>query len=111
MASPMDERNGTSTREVDPFRDDALPVDLLLYPRMRGLGLDPSAVAARDATGFEMLRIRCRGCDVTVRCAADFADEFADPGWQDWRNYCPNATMLSILDMLERCGAADGSAS
>jgi hypothetical protein len=115
MISPLDTRYDHASdpaprgRACDPFGTDEPPVDLLLYPRMRMLGLDPHDVAGFGTDEFETLRRRCRACGMTVKCAADLADEFADPGWQDWRDYCPNATTLSIVDALRRCRAAADS--
>lgn len=81
--------------------------DLLLCRRMRALRLDPDELYCREPRAFGMLRRLCATCPVPGRCARDLADEFADPAWQDWRNYCPNATTLSILSALRGCGMGD----
>lgn len=78
--------------------------DLLLCRRMRALRLDPDELYCSEPRAFDVLRRRCAACPVPGRCARDLAEEFADPGWQDWRNYCPNATTLSILSALRACG-------
>lgn len=81
--------------------------DLLLCRRMRALRLDPDELYCSEPRAFGILRRLCATCPVPGRCARDLADEFADPAWQDWRNYCPNATTLSILSALRGCGTAD----
>lgn len=78
--------------------------DLLLCRRMRALRLDPDELYCSEPRAFGVLRKLCATCSVPGRCARDLADEFADPAWQDWRNYCPNATTLSILSALRACG-------
>ncbi|RAI44261.1 hypothetical protein CH341_10160 [Rhodoplanes roseus] len=77
--------------------------DLLLCRRMRALRLDPDELYCSEPRAFGILRRLCATCSVPGRCARDLADEFADPAWQDWRNYCPNATTLSILSALRAC--------
>lgn len=84
--------------------------DLLLCRRMRALRLDPDELYCSEPRAFGMLRRLCATCPVPGRCARDLADEFADPAWQDWRNYCPNATTLSILSALRGCGLDDAEA-
>lgn len=78
--------------------------DLLLCRRMRALHLDPDELYCSDPRAFSAMQRLCGNCDCPGRCAQDLGDEFADPGWQDWRNYCPNATTLSILSALQGCG-------
>ncbi|MDC7789733.1 hypothetical protein PQJ75_18870 [Rhodoplanes sp. TEM] len=87
-----------------PAARSAVADDLLLCRRMRALRLDPDELYCSEPRAFGVLRRRCAGCTVPGRCARDLADEFADPAWQDWRNYCPNATTLSILSALRACG-------
>ncbi|MFD2180806.1 hypothetical protein [Rhodoplanes azumiensis] len=84
--------------------------DLLLCRRMRALRLDPDELYCSEPRAFGMLHRLCATCPVPGRCARDLADEFADPAWQDWRNYCPNATTLSILSALRGCGLDDAEA-
>ncbi|MBK5956846.1 hypothetical protein CCR97_01250 [Rhodoplanes elegans] len=93
----------------DGFRTagSAVVDDLLLCRRMRALRLDPDELYCSEPRAFGMLRRLCATCPVPGRCARDLADEFADPAWQDWRNYCPNATTLSILSALRGCGMGD----
>lgn len=84
--------------------NDAGVDDLLLCRRMRALRLDPDELYCSEPRAFGVLRKLCATCSVPGRCARDLTDEFSDPGWQDWRNYCPNATTLSILSALRACG-------
>ena len=75
----------------------------LLRRRMKALHLDPNDV---DRPAAQIAGIRtglCAHCAARGQCMADLDDEFADPGWGDWRNYCPNATTLSILSTLDNC--------
>jgi len=36
--------------------------------------------------------------------------EVLDPAWQEWRDYCPNATTLSALGALQMCPDAQQQA-
>lgn len=92
--------------KVDAERPVGGPVvdELLLCRRMRALHLDPDELYCSEPWAFGVLRKLCATCEVQGRCSRDLADEFADPGWLDWRNYCPNATTLSILSALRECG-------
>jgi len=79
--------------------------DDLLPRRMAALHLDVDGFARREPLTFRELHRLCALCDSHRQCARGLADEMADPGWQDWRDYCPNATTLSLLSALEGCGA------
>ncbi|NVO13773.1 MAG: hypothetical protein HXX10_07030 [Rhodoplanes sp.] len=94
---------------VEPATDAGVD-DLLLCRRMRALRLDPDELYCNEPRAFSVLRKLCATCSVPARCARDLGDEFSDPGWQDWRNYCPNATTLSILSALRGCGPDEISA-
>lgn len=72
----------------------------LLARRMTGLHLDPEEFSRAEPTLFREFQRLCIACESKGRCARDLADEFADPAWQDWRDYCPNASMLSMLSTL-----------
>jgi hypothetical protein len=78
----------------------------LLYRRMAALGLDPTEFARAEPCAFRDFQARCSLCQSRRRCARGLADEFTDPGWQDWRNYCPNATMLAMYSTLQLCRGA-----
>lgn len=70
---------------------------------MQALHLDPDDV---DRPAAQLAGIKtglCAHCAARGKCMRDLDDEFADPGWGDWRNYCPNATTLSILSTLGNC--------
>jgi hypothetical protein len=66
--------------------------DLLLFRRMRLLGLDHVVVAHAEPLSFWELEARCRTCNNKERCACDLADTY-----RDWREYCPNGLMLDLL--------------
>ena len=74
-----------------------------LRERMDALHLEPQEFARREPAKFCELVTLCTTCESQERCALDLADEFVDPGWQNWRNYCPNATTLSVLSTLQLC--------
>lgn len=54
----------------------------------------------RAAKAWTMRLSSCARCAARGKCMRDLDDEFADPAWGDWRNYCPNATSLSFLRTL-----------
>jgi hypothetical protein len=76
----------------------------LLWRRMRALHLDPNYLARTLArTPTRVLGVRtglCARCEARGKCMHDLDHEFGDPNWGEWRNYCPNATTLSIMSML-----------
>jgi hypothetical protein len=86
----------------DPDRAD------LLRRRMAALHLEPGELARCEPITFRELQRRCTTCDSRGRCALDLADEFAGPTWQAWRDYCPNATTLSMLSTLQCCPSGVG---
>ena len=69
----------------------------LLKRRMRAMHLDPDDLARDPARMAGITTGLCARCEARGKCMLDLDDEFADPGWGDWRNYCPNATNLSLL--------------
>ena len=75
----------------------------LLERRMEALLLNPDEVAHVEPLSVRELQHRCVKCKNCKQCALDLADEFADPGWQSWRDYCPNAATLTMLGTFQRC--------
>lgn len=75
----------------------------LLKRRMRALHLDPDDLGRAPACFTGIKTGLCGRCEARGRCIRELDDEFADPGWGNWRNYCPNATTLSILSTLHEC--------
>lgn len=75
----------------------------LLRRRMKALNLDPDDVDRPAAKFLGIETGLCAHCASRGQCMKDLDDEFADPGWGDWRNYCPNATTLTILSTLGSC--------
>jgi hypothetical protein len=73
----------------------------LLERRMEALLLNPDEVTHTDPLMVGELRHRCVKCEKRRRCALDLADKFADPAWQCWRDYCPNAPTLLKLSALQ----------
>jgi hypothetical protein len=80
------------TEPTDPLRE-----------RMRALHLDPNEILNSETPAATELRRLCARCESRSRCMRDLVDEFADPAWQAWRDYCPNATALSVLNTLHGC--------
>jgi hypothetical protein len=78
----------------------------LLARRMALLHLEPGAFSRSEPATFRDLQRMCALCGVRERCAADLEDQGRDPAWQEWRDYCPNATTLSALAALEVCSEA-----
>jgi hypothetical protein len=79
----------------------------LLERRMEALSLNPDEVTQIEPLMVRELQHRCVRCEQRGRCALDLADEFADPGWQYWRDYCPNAATLMTLCTLQGCKQDD----
>lgn len=75
----------------------------LLKRRMRALHLDPDDLVRAPARMAGVKTGLCARCEARGKCLRALDDEFADPGWGDWRNYCPNATTLSLLSTLHEC--------
>ncbi len=93
------EREGAAA----PVVGDAAGKMDLLSRRMLALHLDPSEFARAELSALSELQRLCGRCRHRVQCEGDLADEFADPAWQNWRDYCPNANALSILSALRGC--------
>ena len=89
-----------------PHSDAPLPnlAASLLLRRMRHLHINPDELAWGELAVFRQLAIRCGQCTSTAQCARDLSDESADPFGEDWRDYCPNASMLSMLSTLHNVG-------
>ncbi len=87
-------------RWVSRFSPDPIS---LLERRMEALSLNPDELTYIEPLTVRELQHRCVNCEKRGQCALDLADEFADPGWQYWRDYCPNAATLITLSTLQRC--------
>jgi hypothetical protein len=75
----------------------------LLTRRMELLQLKPNELARTDPQLFRELQATCLLCEQPDTCAHALRDDSADPAWQDWRNYCPNSTRLTMLSTLKNC--------
>lgn len=78
----------------------------LLAQRMALLHLEPTAFARSEPAASRDLQRVCSLCNVRERCAGDLEEQSRDPAWQEWRDYCPNATTLSALAALQACSEA-----
>jgi hypothetical protein len=74
---------------------------ILLERRLQALALSSGDLAHTEPRMVRELQQRCVKCERSGQCALDLADEFADPGWQYWRDYCPNAAALTMLDAVQ----------
>ena len=80
----------------------------LLRRRMAGLRIEPGDLVFDGALLFSDLQRLCRSCQRKQECEAGLDNEFTDPGWDRWRNYCPDATTLSVSSMLSACRDTQG---
>lgn len=76
---------------------------ILLTDRMKSLRLDPDEFARFEPVVFQELSIRCRTCKSATRCASDLARNSSDQIDHEWRDYCPNASTLNVLGILQGC--------
>ncbi len=77
----------------------------LLDYRMAALGLDPMEISALVPQTFNRLQRVCSSCERSSRCVCDLAGDTADTAWKD---YCPNATDLLMIDLMLRAAHASG---
>jgi hypothetical protein len=85
-------------RWVSSYRPDPIS---LLERRMQALSLSPDDLVHIEPRTARELQQRCVKCERSGQCALDLADEFADPGWRYWRDYCPNAATLTMLSTVQ----------
>ena len=90
----------TQLRWVSSYSPDPIS---LLERRMEALSLSPDEVAHIEPLTIRELQHSCAKCEKRGQCALDLADEVADPGWQHWQDYCPNAARLMTLSTLQGC--------
>ena len=95
LGIPVAQLRWVSSHRPDPIS--------LLERRMEALSLNPDEVTHMEPLTVRELQRRCVRCEKRGQCALDLADEFADPGWQYWRDYCPNAARLSMLSTFQSC--------
>jgi hypothetical protein len=69
----------------------------LLLDRMAALDLDPGEVREIAPASLRDLERVCSVCLSRGHCARDLARDPANPGWKD---YCPNAASLGLLDKM-----------
>jgi hypothetical protein len=85
-------------RWVSSFGPDPIS---LLERRMEALSLNPDEIAHIEPLTLRELQHHCVKCAKREQCALDLADKFADPDWQYWRDYCPNAATLTTLSTFQ----------
>jgi hypothetical protein len=81
----------------------------LLARRMVALDLDSYELALSEPALTRHLQSQCMLCDSRGRCLQDFEREAGDAAWQnreEWREYCPNASLLDMLSALKDCSKA-----
>ncbi len=73
--------------------------------RMAALGLDPIEIAALVPQTFVKLQRVCSCCEKAGGCVRDLAGDTGDASWKD---YCPNALDLTMIDLLLQAARANG---
>ena len=76
----------------------------LLARRMAALDLDPYELALSDPALFRHLQRQCTLCESRKSCLQDLAHDYRGAAWRDrreWREYCPNASALDMLILLQ----------
>lgn len=79
----------------------------LLERRMEVLGLDPIAVSKAAPRTFRNLQRVCSFCETAGRCQRDLG---RDPTASAWKDYCPNAKLLTALQAENTGGIPNGRA-
>jgi len=74
--------------------------DLLLC-RMLILRIDPDRFAHAEPTGFRELQKSCSRCESREPCVRDLMLDSDDPTRVNWRQYCPNAAVLTVISALD----------
>jgi hypothetical protein len=77
----------------------------LLPRRMRFLQIDPDEFFCTEPLLFRELATRCRQCSSTAQCGRDLSDPSASPFDESWKDYCPNASMLSPISTSRSVGS------
>ena len=67
----------------------------LLRRRMAELDLDPAEVGRLEPQTLQDLQRVCSMCEHHRRCTHDLSQDPANPVW---KNYCPNAATLEVLN-------------
>jgi hypothetical protein len=76
----------------------------LLARRMMALDLDPYELTLSDPALVRHLQRQCTLCKSGKSCLQDLAQECKGAAWQDrkkWQEYCPNASTLDMLIVLQ----------
>ena len=68
----------------------------LLLRRMKLLNIQPNELRSADPLLFRELQGRCSLCGDTEICVSELAHSAS----QNWREYCPNQRILTILSVL-----------
>ena len=79
---------------------------IVTQSEVEALHLEPKGLAQTQPAAWRDLQRVCALCGVRNECARDLDEQPRDPAWQEWRNYCANATTLSALAALEACSEA-----
>ena len=76
----------------------------LLAQRMVALDLDSYELTLSDPALARHLQRQCTLCESRKRCLQDLAHDHRRAAWRDrrqWREYCPNASALNMLMVLQ----------
>jgi hypothetical protein len=66
----------------------------LLLDRMKSLHIDVGETLRTEPLLFRGLVMRCWGCESKAQCRRDLCTASVS---QEWKNYCPNASMLRAM--------------
>lgn len=80
---------GLSQSDLQTLSEQTDDASLLLYDRLKVLGLDPARLA--EAGYLRDLQRTCGMCDSKGVCAHDLQ---ARPEFGEWADYCPNSNVL-----------------
>jgi hypothetical protein len=89
-------------REAEPIDAPSVALTAFLEPallprRMRRLQIDLDEFFCTEPLLFRELATRCWQCSNTAQCDRALSDPSASPFDDDWKEYCPNAAMLSTI--------------
>ena len=69
--------------------------------RMLILRIDPDRFAHAEPAGVRELQKSCSRCESRETCVRDLMLDNDDPTRVEWREYCPNATALTVISALD----------
>jgi hypothetical protein len=80
----------------------------MLHQRMEFMHIDRDEFACAQPAVMRQLTVCCVQCGSTGECAQDLSDTLTGLLGGEWRDYCPNAAMLSKISALQAAGVSFG---